>query len=418
MALPHGNTTIGGSYTYRVKRAIFLDRDNTIIQNDGDLGNPEDVRLIRGAAHAIGSLRQLGYRIIVVSNQGGVARGRYAERDVDAVHERIAQKVHDSAGAIIDRFYYCPFHPDGTVEEYTKEHPWRKPQPGMLLEAARSLDLELSECWMVGDHERDIEAGTTAGCQTILITRKTSMNTKADFQAGSLAEAAAIIAQNRVRPRQVIPPTPTVVVSPKVAPEIKPASALAAESRTTVAAAEEPVERVIAEAAPMRRIVEQQPMRRDESVKQLQAEEAEADAAEEDDASQNPNVSLDADVADLEIETADPDAPAMPVPRRDPFRHIPVRVQGVERPRSEREASQSTSDRQLTEVLGELRSWRHSQQEFTPALMLGSLVSIALVIVAVLLGVYLEPATATPWIGATIVAQLSVIAFVLLNLRR
>ncbi len=399
-----------------MKRAIFLDRDNTIIQNDGDLGNPEDVRLIRGAAHAIGSLRQLGYRIIVVSNQGGVARGRYTERDVDAVHERIAQMVHDSAGAIIDRFYYCPFHPDGTVEEYTKEHPWRKPQPGMLLEAARSLDLELSECWMVGDHERDIEAGQTAGCQTILITRKTSMNTKADFQAGSLAEAAAIIAQNRVRPRQVIPPAPTVVVSPKVAPEVKSPPALVAESQVTVVTAEEPVERVIAEAAPMRRAVEPQPTLREEPVTQVREEEVEV--AVEDDAFEEPSAPRDADVEEVDIESTQPGVPAPSVPRRDPFRHIPVRVQGVERPSADRDSGQSTSDRLLTEVLGELRSWRHSQREFTPPMMLGSLASIALVILAVLLGVYLEPTIATPWIGATIVAQLSVIAFVLLNLRR
>ena len=150
--------------------------------------------------------------------------------------ERIAQMVHDSAGAIIDRFYYCPFHPEGTVAEYSKEHPWRKPQPGMLLEAARSLDLDLKECWMVGDGERDIEAGRAAGCQTILITRKTSVNTKADFQAGSLAEAAAIIAQNRVRPRHIIPPAPTVVVSPKVAHEARHAEALTGRAGAAIAA--------------------------------------------------------------------------------------------------------------------------------------------------------------------------------------
>ncbi len=406
------------TYTCGVKRAIFLDRDNTIIQNDSDLGNPGEVRLIRGAAHAIGSLRQLGYRIIVVSNQGGVARGKYTERDVDAVHERIAQMVHDSAGAIIDRFYYCPFHPDGTVAEYAKEHPWRKPQPGMLLEAARSLDLELRECWMIGDHERDIDAGRAAGCQTILITRKTSVNTRADFQAASLAEAAAIIAQNRVRIRQVLPSTPiptsTVVVSPRVVQETK------ATTDTTAA----PIARL---ATP----VQEQPHRvRDEPAPALvprrgaavveQHEEQGHGIADDEPADDAPHAQapteVEADHESDEKEQGEADAPA-PL-RRDPFRHIPVRVHGLVRERPERDAEAANTDRLLTEMLSEIRSWRHSQREFTPPMMLGSLASIALLIVAVLLGVYLEPATATPWIFVTLVAQLSVSVFIILNLRR
>ncbi len=407
-----------------MKRAIFLDRDNTIILNDGDLGNPDEVRLIRGAAHAIGSLRQLGYRIIVVSNQGGVARGRYTERDVDAVHERIAQMVHDSAGAIIDRFYYCPFHPEGTVAEYSKEHPWRKPQPGMLLEAARSLDLDLKECWMVGDGERDIEAGRAAGCQTILITRKTSVNTKADFQAGSLAEAAAIIAQNRVRPRQIIPPAPTVVVSPKVAHEARHAEALTGRAGAAIAADHGPDERIIAAPAPAAR------PQATVDVETAVAVEIESDAVEDAFATQAEveqieestqaadAVETDEPVAPAQEDAETPDSPTPAAPRRDPFRHIPLRVQGIERPQPHREAPPEHAERLLTELLGEVRSWRHSQREFTPPLLLGSLTSLGLVILAVLLGIYLEPAVATPWIGATIVAQLGVVVFIAINLRR
>lgn len=403
------------TYTCGVKRAIFLDRDNTIIQNDSDLGNPDDVRLIRGAAHAIGSLRQLGYRIIVVSNQGGVARGKYTERDVDAVHERIAQVVHDSAGAIIDRFYYCPFHPDGTVAEYAKEHPWRKPQPGMLLEAARSLDLELRECWMVGDHERDIDAGRAAGCQTILITRKTSVNTRADFQAASLAEAAAIIAQNRVRTRQgpapAPAPAPTVVVSPRSAPE----------ARATPAAVTEPIARL---ATP----VLQPPQRVEDEPAPAAPLHLEPAAPAEIDQPQGATNDQENEVLDT-VPQADstvkitprtrtqPPETAAPL-RRDPFRHIPVRVREVERAQPNHEEERTQTDRLLTELLGEIRSWRHSQREFTPPMMLGSLASLALLIVAVLLGVYLEPASATPWIGVTLVAQLSVAVFILLNLKR
>lgn len=382
-----------------MKRAIFLDRDNTIIHNDGDLGNAEDVRLIRGAAHAVGSLRQLGYRIIVVSNQGGVARGLYTERDVDAVHERIAQMVYDSAGAIIDRFYYCPFHPEGTVKEYAREHPWRKPQPGMLLEAARSLDLDLRECWMVGDQERDIEAGRAAGCQTILITRKTSVTTHADFQAESLAEAAAIIAQNRVRTRSAPPAAPVVVTSRRPG-EVRPVAAPAA-TRVEALVADPPAPATTAE--------------REVEIKS--PDRAPAPLAADDEHDPTPLESTEAPPhpAETEQQEQPPRAPA----RRDPLRQIPVRLHGIERPHGTREGGDlSPTDRLLNDLLGEMRSWRQSQREFTPAMMFGSLAALALLIVGVLLGVYLDPATATPWIGIMLLAQLSVIAFLLLNLKR
>jgi len=150
--------------------AVFLDRDNTIIHNDGDLGDPEAVHLIQGAASAIASLRGLGYKIVVVSNQGGVARGKFTEEDVEAVHVRINELIQHATGAHIDRFYYCPYHPEGTVEAYRREHPWRKPAPGMLQEAARDLSIDLKQSWMIGDQLRDIEAGLAAGTRTIWLT--------------------------------------------------------------------------------------------------------------------------------------------------------------------------------------------------------------------------------------------------------
>ena len=151
-------------------RAVFLDRDNTIIHNDADLGNPEEVRLIQGAAMAVASLCGLGYKIVVITNQGGVARGRYSEDDVLRVHERIADLLARGAnGARVDRFYFCPYHPQGTVDEYRAEHGWRKPQPGMLLQAAQDLDIDLSQSWTVGDAARDVAAGAAAGTRTILI---------------------------------------------------------------------------------------------------------------------------------------------------------------------------------------------------------------------------------------------------------
>ena len=143
-----------------METAVFLDRDNTLIANDGDLGDPQSVRLLEGVAEGVKSLRQAGYRLIVITNQGGVGRGAFTEADVDAVHQRIATLVDESAGTdnLIDRFYYCPYHPEAELEEYRREHPWRKPQPGMLLQAAHDMHLDLSRCWFIGDQARDVAA--------------------------------------------------------------------------------------------------------------------------------------------------------------------------------------------------------------------------------------------------------------------
>lgn len=150
--------------------AVFLDRDNTIIHNDGDLGDPARVRLVQGAASAIASLNGLGFRVVVVTNQGGVARGKYGEDDVERVHHRISELLQQQAnGARVERYYFCPYHPEGRVAKYTMEHEFRKPSPGMLLQAAKDLRLDLPPSWMVGDALRDVEAGRAAGCRTVLL---------------------------------------------------------------------------------------------------------------------------------------------------------------------------------------------------------------------------------------------------------
>ena len=184
-----------GAARASVRRAVFIDRDGTIILNDGDLGDPERVELLPGAAGAMRSLRQSGYALVVVTNQGGVARGKYDEAAVHATHERLEQVLRRETGlgAVVDAFYFCPFHPEGTVERYRREHPWRKPAPGMLLEAAREHALDLGASWMIGDQERDAQAGAAAGCRSILIGAPNAAS-DADFFAHDLAEAALRIA--------------------------------------------------------------------------------------------------------------------------------------------------------------------------------------------------------------------------------
>ncbi len=195
--------------------AVFLDRDNTVIHNDGDLGDPDAVVLIQGAAMAIASLCGLGYKVVVVTNQGGVARGKYTEADVDAVHDRIRELVEESAnGARIEAFYFCPYHPEGAVPEYTREHDDRKPRPGMLLRAGDEHGLDLSRSWMVGDQLRDVEAGVAAGCRTVWLTNKPHERTDADPEPDhttrSLVEAVRFIASQRhTRDEQASPPRNT-----------------------------------------------------------------------------------------------------------------------------------------------------------------------------------------------------------------
>jgi len=150
--------------------AVFLDLDNTIVQDTGGSADADAVTLIKGAAPAIASLRGLGYRIVVVANHEGVARGQFTEEDVEALHARIAELVKQTAnGAIIDAFYYCPYHPKGTLKEYKKDHPSRKPRPGMLTQAAQEMSLDLSSSWMIGDMIADVQAGHAAGTRTIML---------------------------------------------------------------------------------------------------------------------------------------------------------------------------------------------------------------------------------------------------------
>lgn len=184
--------------------AVFFDRDNTLIHNDGYLGDPDQVALIDGAARAIATLRRLNYRIIIVSNQSGVARGLFTEDDVRAVNRKMSDLLLAvDPEAIIDRHEYCPFHPDATIAIYRQQSELRKPRPGMLYKAARALDIDLEKSWLIGDAPRDTQAGHAAGCRTILVNNPSiaasphaahQADTPPDYVVSSLDEAVKIIA--------------------------------------------------------------------------------------------------------------------------------------------------------------------------------------------------------------------------------
>lgn len=181
----------GGGPAAPAKAAVFLDRDGTLILNDGDLGDPDRVELLPHAASGVRLLHQAGYPLVVVTNQGGVARGMYDEAAVLATHDRLEQVLRQATGLprVIAAFFFCPFHPQGSVERYRREHPWRKPQPGMLLAAASEHGIDLGRSWMVGDQERDAQAGAAAGCRSVLIGEAHAASA-ADFFAPDLHAAA------------------------------------------------------------------------------------------------------------------------------------------------------------------------------------------------------------------------------------
>ncbi len=134
--------------------AAFLDRDGTIIEDLGYLGDPERIQIIPGAVEALRALRASGYRVIVVTNQAGVARGLITEADVRRVNERL-QKLLSDAGVPLDGLYYCPHHPDAELPDFRQTCPCRKPGPGMIERARRDFELDIGRSVIIGDHGSD-----------------------------------------------------------------------------------------------------------------------------------------------------------------------------------------------------------------------------------------------------------------------
>jgi D-glycero-D-manno-heptose 1,7-bisphosphate phosphatase len=196
--------------------AIFFDRDNTLIVSDGYLGDPDKVVLIDGAADSVARARSLGFATVVVSNQSGVARGMFDEDAVRDVNKRMEEMLASAnAGAIIDRHEYCPYLPDASIEKYRQDSDLRKPKPGMILQAADKLALDLSRSWVIGDAPRDVEAGKAAGCRTILFhspdlpqspAAAANLAAKPDCIVASLNEAIDFIEQQMGSDPQ--PPSP------------------------------------------------------------------------------------------------------------------------------------------------------------------------------------------------------------------
>jgi D-glycero-D-manno-heptose 1,7-bisphosphate phosphatase len=149
-------------------RAVFLDRDGTLIEEVGYLGQVERVALYPWSIDAVRLLNRAGFRVIVTTNQAGVARGYFTEAVVDGIHQHIA-KLLAEGGAHIDAYYYCPHHPDARIEAYRQRCECRKPGRALIDRAVRELGVDPARSYVIGDRWLDIEMARRAGARGVLV---------------------------------------------------------------------------------------------------------------------------------------------------------------------------------------------------------------------------------------------------------
>jgi D-glycero-D-manno-heptose 1,7-bisphosphate phosphatase len=169
------------------RRAVFLDRDGTLIEDVGYPRDPAAVRLVDGAVEALAALRRAGFALVVVSNQSGIGRGVVTQEQADAVHRRFLEQLR-ARGVEPDDVRYCPHAPEDACA-------CRKPAAGLLLDSARELRIDLSRSFMVGDSEADVGAGRAAGCRTVVLGKETAGD--ADYVAADWKDAVAHVLNGR-----------------------------------------------------------------------------------------------------------------------------------------------------------------------------------------------------------------------------
>jgi D-glycero-D-manno-heptose 1,7-bisphosphate phosphatase len=159
-------------------KAVFLDRDGVIneVVYHKEMGildspaNSSEIKLLPDVGKAINKFKNLGFKVIIISNQPGIAKDKFTMDAFEEMKEKVRDELRKQ-GASVDAEYYCLHHPEAKIEEYKEICDCRKPKPGMILQAAKEHGIELSESWMIGDGINDIQAGQKAGCKTILIGR-------------------------------------------------------------------------------------------------------------------------------------------------------------------------------------------------------------------------------------------------------
>lgn len=173
-------------------RAVFLDRDGTIAEDVNYCSSVEDFHLLPTVARAIRLCNENGFKVIVITNQSGLARGYFTEGTLSQIHTKMEKELKKK-GARIDAIYYCPHHPDDNCD-------CRKPKADLLNRAAREMELDIEGSYMIGDMQKDIDVGRAVGCKTILVTtgpEKGANVNGADYVAESLLDAAEWICMGK-----------------------------------------------------------------------------------------------------------------------------------------------------------------------------------------------------------------------------
>lgn len=177
--------------------AIFLDRDGTLVESRHYPTEPDQLVLYPGVAAELRRLQAAGFRLVLITNQAGVALGLIQPQQLERMHAHLRAELRRE-GVKLDAIYVCPHHPNGTVPELAIACDCRKPKPGMLSRAAAELALDLSQSWFVGDILDDIEAGNRAGCRTVLVDLGTELFPKQPIRW------PAYVARNTVHALQII----------------------------------------------------------------------------------------------------------------------------------------------------------------------------------------------------------------------
>ncbi|HSB92870.1 MAG TPA: HAD family hydrolase [Flavitalea sp.] len=181
-----------------MEKAIFLDKDGTLIPDIPYNADSGLISLNEFASEALHNLKQAGYKLIVISNQSGIAKGFFPFEALDGINKQINELLRPF-NIEIDAFFYCPHFAGGTVPEYSVDCDCRKPKTGLFEKASSVFNIDLSASWMIGDILNDCEAGNAAGCRTILIENgnetewELTVNREPDFIVTDLLEAASII---------------------------------------------------------------------------------------------------------------------------------------------------------------------------------------------------------------------------------
>lgn len=194
-----------------MRPAVFLDRDGTVIKHVHYIRDPADVRVLPGAAAGLRRIRELGYATVIITNQSAVGRGLMTAAQLDVVHAEMVRQLN-LEGAVIDDWRFCSTVPAGG-DRTVIEDPRRKPGPGMLLESARELSLDMSRSWMIGDMISDVLAGRNAGCRGCVMIRSAgntafdASHDAIDYVVRDLIEAATAISTQSVLQEFPAPPS-------------------------------------------------------------------------------------------------------------------------------------------------------------------------------------------------------------------